>query len=173
LEVGAGAVYLLAMRRWDGSFSSFQLLVWILVVGALIRALMLFSTPILEDDFYRYLWDGAVVARGFNPYKYAPQSILNGFDSSGPVPEVLRQLARDSGEIIRRINHPYLSTIYPPVAQAAFTLAHWLSPWSLTVWRLVLLGFDLATLGLLIAVLLTLKLPWLCRLLVESCWSKR
>ncbi len=163
LEVGAGAVYFLAMRRWAGSFSSFRLLVWILVVGALIRALMLFSTPILEDDFYRYLWDGAVVARGFNPYKYSPQSILNGFDSTGSVPEALRQLARESGEIIRRINHPYLSTIYPPVSQAAFTLAHWLGPWSLTAWRLVLLGFDLATLGLLIAVLRTLKLPlsWL------------
>jgi len=163
LEAGAGAVYFLAMRRWDGSFSSFQLLVWILAVGALIRALMLFSTPILEDDFYRYLWDGAVVARGFNPYQYAPQSILNGFDSTGSVPEALRQLARESGEIIRRINHPYLSTIYPPVSQAAFTLAYWLSPFSLTAWRLVLLGFDLATLGLLIAVLRTLKLPlgWL------------
>ncbi len=163
LEVSAGTVYFLAIGRREGFSGDFKLLAWILLVGVLIRALMFFSTPILEDDFYRYLWDGAVVARGFNPYKYSPQSILNGFDPTGSVPEALRQLARESGEIIRRINHPYLTTIYPPVSQAAFTLAHWLSPWSLTAWRLVLLGFDLATLGLLIAILRIVKLPlgWL------------
>lgn len=163
LEVGAGGIYFLAMRTCVGHSSGTRLLVWILVVGALIRALMFFSTPILEDDFYRYLWDGAVLARGFNPYKYSPQSILNGFDSTGMIPDALLHLARESGEIIRRINHPYLSTIYPPVSQAAFTLAYWLSPFSLTAWRLVLLGFDLATLCLLIPVLRVLKLPlsWL------------
>lgn len=159
LEVGAGAVYFLAINRREGFPGDFRLLAWILLVGALIRVLMMFSTPILEDDFYRYLWDGAVVARGFNPYKYSPQAILTGFDSMGAVPEALRRLAQESGEIIRRINHPYLSTIYPSVSQAAFTLAYWLSPFSLTAWRLVLLGFDLATLGLLITVLRTLKLP--------------
>ncbi len=50
------------------------------------------------------------------------------------------------------MNHSYLRSIYPPVAQAAFALAHWIGPWEVSAWRLVLLLFDTMTLGLLILV---------------------
>lgn len=159
VEVLAGAVYLLGVCRSPGSSAS-VVLVWIVLVGVAMRVLMLFSTPILEDDFYRYLWDGAVVARGYNPYVYAPQTFLGDPGATDPPPEALRQLAAASGEIIGRINHPHLTTIYPPLAQGAFALSHWLAPWSLTAWRLVLLMGDLAALVLLALILRTLKLPW-------------
>jgi len=44
-----------------------HLLVWIFIVGIIARLIMVISTPILEVDFYRYLWDGAVTANGYNP----------------------------------------------------------------------------------------------------------
>lgn len=158
VQVLAGAVYLLAVCRIPRS-SGAAVLWWILLVGALLRVLMLFSTPILEDDFYRYLWDGAVSAHGHNPYVYAPRAISGPPGAADPPPEALRQLAQASGPIVGRINHPYLTTIYPPLAQAAFFLAHGLAPFSLTAWRLVLLMGDGAALALLALILRHLQLP--------------
>jgi alpha-1,6-mannosyltransferase len=158
VQVLAGAVYLLGVCRSPRS-SGAPVLWWILAVGALLRVLMLFSTPILEDDFYRYLWDGAVTARGYNPYLYAPQAILGPTGAADPPPEALRELAQASGEIVGRINHPYLTTIYPSLAQGAFFLAHGLAPFSLTAWRLVLLMGDATALALLALILRNLHLP--------------
>jgi alpha-1,6-mannosyltransferase len=158
VEVLASAVYLLRVCRSQGS-SAPSVLVWILLVGLAMRVIMLFSTPILEDDFYRYLWDGAVVARGYNPYTYAPQAFLGQPGATDSPPEALRELAVASGEIVGRINFPHLTTIYPPLAQGAFALAHWLAPWNLTAWRLVLLMGDAAALFLLVLILRTLNLP--------------
>ena len=127
------------------------LLVWIVILGAVYRLAMFASTPILEDDFYRYLWDGAVVGEGINPYRYSP---LAAFDGEGPAS--LSELARTTPLILERVNHPHLKTIYPPVAQASFAVAHWLKPWSLTVWRAILLAADSVTLILLFALLASL-----------------
>ena len=158
VQVLAGAVYLLAVCRLPRS-SGAPVLWWILAVGALLRVLMLFSTPILEDDYYRYLWDGAVTARGYNPYLHAPQAMVGPPDAADPAPEALRELAAASGDIIGRVNHPHLTTIYPPLAQSAFALAHGLAPFSLTAWRLVLLMGDAAALVLLILILRNVNLP--------------
>lgn len=48
-----------------------------LVLGfaLLFRVVLLWSDPIQEDDFYRYLWNGKVVASGLNPYRFAPQIV--------------------------------------------------------------------------------------------------
>ena len=163
IELTAGALYLLAVWGCQNVAASKSLLVWIVAVGALLRACMLPSTPMLEDDYYRYLWDGAVVAHGENPYAHAPNEILDGDVDSSPVPPSLYQLAQDSGVVISRINNPRLRSIYPPVAQAAFALAHRLRPWSIVAWRAVLFVFDVAALGVLVAILraLRLKSAWL------------
>lgn len=126
------------------------ILLAVVAVGLALRIAMLASTPALEDDFYRYLWDGAVVAQGINPYLYAPASA----DDVG-TPDALTALSEDAAgaEIHARINHSGLKTIYPPTAQAAFYLAYLIEPWSLSAWRLVCLAGELATLVLLLALL--------------------
>ena len=91
----------------------------IFATGVLWRALLLWSTPALEDDFYRYMWDGAVVASGTNPYSFAPAQV-----AAGDAPLALQRLAAEAGGIFERINHPELKTIYPPVAQFWFAAAH-------------------------------------------------
>jgi hypothetical protein len=161
LGVTAGVVYLLAISRITRLPDSTRLLIFVLAAGAVMRLVLLFSTPILEDDFYRYLWDGAVTAQGVNPYIHAPADLLADPGLHDEVPSVLRQLAPEADNVLPRINHPHLSTIYPPLSQLAFALAYWLAPFSLTAWRLVLLAFDLATLVLLYAILRTLNLPLL------------
>ncbi len=160
IEIAAGAIYLFVLTDIHRTGPNRSLLIWVIVVGAILRALMLASTPVLEDDFYRYLWDGAVTAQGVNPYSFSPDEV-SAADKESSVPASLYQLADEADEIIWRINHPGLRTIYPPVAQASFALAYRFKPWSLTAWRLTLLGFDVATLGMLALLLRRLNLPTL------------
>ncbi|HQJ46992.1 MAG TPA: hypothetical protein PK195_10130, partial [Ignavibacteriaceae bacterium] len=35
---------------------------WIIFTGLFARLILIPSSPILDDDYYRYLWDGAVTA---------------------------------------------------------------------------------------------------------------
>jgi hypothetical protein len=55
--------------------------------------------------------------------------------------------------VLERINHSDLRTIYPPVAQGVFALAHWIGPWKLTAWRGLILILDMVTIALLLALL--------------------
>jgi alpha-1,6-mannosyltransferase len=158
LMVFSGIVYLVVSRFSINLISTKWALIFIITVGLALRIITIFSMPILEDDYFRYLWDGAVSSSIYSPYEYSPEQVLNGNDAKG-IPPALRNLARESGEIIHRINHPQLKTIYPPIAQSAFVIAHWLQPWSILSWRMVLLFFDFITLVLILRILRTLHLP--------------
>jgi alpha-1,6-mannosyltransferase len=131
------------------------LLFWVIGIGLALRIVMLFSTPILEDDYFRYLLDGAMTANGYNPYRFAPEEIRH---DSKDIPPKLASLASEGEAVITRVNHPNLRTIYPPVAQAVFALAHVLKPWSLASLRALFLMFDCATFLLLLAALRSLGL---------------
>jgi hypothetical protein len=148
----AGLLYCLGLPRLiANSLASvggqLRLIVLCIVIGGLIARLVLFaSEPMLEDDYQRYLWDGAATASGNNPYALSPKDARLKSGS-------LASLAQESGLIATRINHPDLKTIYPPVAQGAFALAYLAEPWSLAAWRSVLLAFDLASLALILVLL--------------------
>jgi alpha-1,6-mannosyltransferase len=166
IKVAAGALFLAAVwaaRSMTGGKAAFA---WVMVVGLLLRFTMVFSTPMLEDDFYRYFWDGAVVAHGFNPYTHSPGQVM---EASSSVPEGLKQLAAESGHVISRVNHPNLRTIYPPLTQLVFASAYFLGPWSLVAWRLVLTCFDFITLILLLLILRDLRFSSL--LIVVYWWN--
>jgi len=159
--------------------------VWLILAFALLfRVTLLFSRPIQEDDFYRYLWDGKVVASGLNPYRVAPLAVLNSTRASRSLSEPFVQ-SEDSEElrrltnipahddnfalILSRVNHPEVPTIYPPLAQAVFALTALVAPGSLLALRLVLLGLDLAICGLMVTVLQHLGLNAL--LVLVYAWS--
>lgn len=179
IECLAGVMFLTSvvlLRRIQRSGGIFA---WILAVGLALRCIMFLSTPMLEDDYYRYLWDAAVLANGMNPYTFAPTQVLDAkarsdgntqqhdvtslnatrHGASESVPKELQRLAAQSGEVISRVNHPHLRTIYPVFAQTVFAAAYYLKPWSLNALRVVLGVFDVATLALLIAILRQLNLP--------------
>jgi alpha-1,6-mannosyltransferase len=124
-------------------------LIWLIAgTGVMMRLALFGSTPILEDDYYRYLWDGGVTAAGYSPYGATPDAA-----QGEQYHYSLQPLARQSGTVIEGVNHSDLKTIYPPVAQAAFAVAHWVQPWSLTAWRGVCLAAELATFALLLMLL--------------------
>lgn len=151
--VAAGLIYLFlpGLIRWSADEpepTTRGLIALMVLVGFAFRLAMLATHPALEDDHYRYLWDGAVTAQGLNPYAVAPEEAK----AEDPDTE-LGRLAEASGAVIERVNHPQIKTIYPPVAQAAFAIAHMLGPWDLNVWRAVCLAGEGITLLLLLALL--------------------
>ena len=131
----------------------------IIAVGLVSRIILIPSQPVLEDDYYRYLWDGAVTAHGYNPYVYSPEAAMDF--TNGDVPEELHELANESGKIVKNINHPHIRTIYPILSQIVFATAYFISPWEFWAWKVLLLLFDIALLLILIQTLKLLKLPLL------------
>ena len=104
--------------------------VWIWAV--LFRCAGLFATPVLEDDWFRFLWDGRMFALTGNPYATVP---LASFGDSG-VPEPFQR-------VLDQVNHPDVPTIYGPVCQAAFAASYAVAPGRLWPWKVILLAADL------------------------------
>jgi alpha-1,6-mannosyltransferase len=115
---------------------------WVIVAfGVLFRLTLIAHDPVASDDIYRYLWDGTVAAHGINPFAHAP---------SDPALEALH-----TRELPARVNFPEMRTIYPPMAQAVFLLSSLAFGDSLPALKLILVLFDCATIGLLVALLRT------------------
>ena len=174
--VAAGVIFFAFLPRLivdsSGSTPSLnaRLVLLVVLTGLAARLVMLTSEPILENDYYRYLWDGAVVAQGHNPYAYAPQDIMRQGPSG-----LLGDLIEAGNKTLSRIGHKHLTSIYPPVAQGLFGLAYAVEPWSLTAWRSLLIAGDTATFFLLLKILdvlgrsrLWVALYWLNPLVIKE-----
>ena len=102
----------------------------ICIAAVACRIALLPSIPILENDFWRYMWDGHVLVNGVNPYQYAPaDAALNHLDTP----------YRDA------IGYSHFATIYPPLAEILFAIPAALAPGSVGALKLLLIAFDLAT----------------------------
>lgn len=97
----------------------------------------------MEDDHFRYLLDGAMVAHGLSPYAHAPEALLGGVDG---VPNDLVEAGRSA---IASINFPHLRSIYPGTAQALFALSYLLAPWSIDGLRLMTFAAETLTAALI------------------------
>jgi len=133
-----------------------QWIAFIIFTGLLARMILLPSVPALENDYYRYLWDGAVTANGVNPYSISPQQVM---DKDTVVPERIIHLAEESGEVIHKINHPKIRTLYPALSQAVFSISYIFFPWSVSGFKIIMLLADLLLLFFIIGILKELKLP--------------
>lgn len=99
-----------------------------IVLAIVLRILLVFSPPIIEDDYWRYLWDGRVLAHSLNPYAYAPDNPYY-----------------DSLDIFYRskIGFKEFGTIYPPISISIFAIAHLIKPDSLLILKLILTIFEI------------------------------
>jgi len=155
--VVAGSLYLFGLYR--AQRRGVQIApVWIAVVAVLARLIVSVSQPMLESDYQRYLWDGAVTASGINPYRYPPSDIVAGA-ARGQDADRLADLAHRAGPVLTSINHPTLTTIYPPVAQGSFAVANAIAPFDPNGLRIVLCLADAVTVLLLARLLRVLGLP--------------
>lgn len=104
----------------------------ILGFALLFRLVGLFTFPVLEDDFYRYLWDGFVAFEYGNPYLASPSE---WFDRD--VPPAMANL-------LDSINYPEIGTVYGPTLQWLFAFCYWLAPGELWPLKVLLLLADVA-----------------------------
>jgi hypothetical protein len=134
LFAGYGAAFtgylgtVVLLKRHAPQWSPKTALLVLLAAGLLLRVPWLPTEPSLSDDVWRYLHDGRAQVAGTNPYRYPPAS-----------PEA----AAFAGPEYPLINHPELTTIYPPAAQLAFRLAIHMGG-TLLAWKMLLLLIDLA-----------------------------
>lgn len=151
----AGPTALLMRAVWTLRTTelSWSLGLSIVAAGLLMRLPYLWAGVLMEDDHFRYMLDGAMVAHGLNPYAHAPADLLTGVAG---VPAALVEAGRAS---ITGINFPELRSIYPGGAQALFALAHLIKPWGLDGLRLVLLAAEMLTAVLLWLLLRRLGKP--------------
>lgn len=142
------------MIMYFGSFALFAACIFLIrksrslaipLIGAiLLRILLLFSTPNLSDDFYRFLWDGNLSSQGINPFEYTPT-------------EYLDEIGEPGGDLYQKMNSQDYYTIYPPVNQAIFLAAAMLFPgqyWlQVLVLKMFILLFEVGSLFLLFRLL--------------------
>lgn len=123
----AWGAMLVAWRRWRVAAVAGALperAVPSLLAGAAVAlALLVCVPPFTTHDVQRYLWDGAVLMRGFDPYRLPPEA---------PVLQPLRAWWPTPAEHVTR------PTLYPPLALATFGLASLAGPQAgLWVWKAV------------------------------------
>ena len=83
----------------------------LLSFGLLFRFVLIFSTPALSDDFYRFLWDGRIQHLGFNPFDFTPRQLINQHSD-----HFLHQ-------IFPYLNSPDYYSVYPQLCQTIFKIA--------------------------------------------------
>ena len=166
LSWAASAVALLGLFFGLRVKSNFRVLVGIIVLVAVsTRLLLVFSNPILEVDFYRYLWDGIAANQGVAPYKYSPEAVLHS-KVDDPELQVLQATIAQSPSaftIVSRVHFEQYTTLYPPVSQAVFRATTAMVPDGASVEvhiasiKFVLVLFDFGTMAALGWMLFLLK----------------
>ncbi|MEM9325779.1 MAG: hypothetical protein AAGA85_08990 [Bacteroidota bacterium] len=80
----------------------------LIILGVAVRVGLFFALPKLSDDFYRFIWDGVVIAKLGNPYGILPADALaQGVEGL-------------SQPFFEQLNSPNYYTIYPPLNQVIF-----------------------------------------------------
>jgi hypothetical protein len=138
LSLPAAGLLLAVWAARDLPFSSTMGLT-LAVAGALMRAPYFGAGPMLEDDHFRYLLDGAMVAHGLSPYAHAPDALLSRSEAAP------RHIVEAGRAVILAINFPELRSMYPGGAQALFALAHSIAPWNMDGLRMALFGAEALT----------------------------
>lgn len=110
------AIYVWGLQR----ASTNEIKFWIF--GSLVfRLIVILALPALSDDFYRFIWDGRLLASGLHPFAQLPgfylenNLIIPGIDQS----------------LYNHLNSKAYFTIYPPLAQFVFWISVLISPQSI------------------------------------------
>lgn len=127
--------------RAAGRVTFWQLLMWC----AVLRTIAVCGSPIYEDDYYRYLWDGRQTVEAGTPYGVAPAEFFLSESNDLWV------------DILDNINNPEIATIYGPMNQYVFALAYLVAPGEVWFLQLAFAVVDLLVIALLGQLLLSHK----------------
>jgi len=148
-----GALYLIAVWLILRGELPRRAVAAILGIAVLLRLTILFTSPFLSDDIFRYIWDGRVEAHGINPYRYVPvDPHLEDLQDATIFPNVNRST--------------YAPTIYPPIAEAIFLAVTRISE-SLTWMKAAMVMFEAVAIFVILRTLARDALP-LSRILIYA-----
>lgn len=85
----------------------------LLLLGIGVRAVLLFSTPQLSDDYHRFFWDGSLTLHQVNPYLVLPGGVDMSAETSAP----------EMQAALENMNSAQYYTVYPPISQAYYAAA--------------------------------------------------
>ncbi len=114
----------------------------LIVLAVIFRLMFLFSLPNLSQDYFRFIWDGRLIAEGLNPYRYIPNELIefNTFSIAQS-----KELIAGMGSL----SAGHYSN-YPPLNQLIFAIAGWISSSSILgsviIFRLFIIVADIGTL---------------------------
>ena len=110
----------------------------VILWAVVFRAIGVYGSPILEDDYFRYLLDGCVFVTSGTPFGISPASMFTE-----------NTLPAECQILLSRVNNPHLPTIYAPVLQYVFAALHLVAPVNIKALQLTLSLFDLGLILLL------------------------
>ena len=117
---------------------------WGIGLAILFRVILLLAIPNLSDDFYRFIWDGNLLASGINPFLETPEF----YKGAEPLETI-----GISATIFDGLNSAGYYTIYPPVCQYIFWLAALLFQdqilGNIIVMRVFIIGAEIGTIFIL------------------------
>lgn len=123
-------------------------------IGIVARIALLFTTPTLSDDVYRYLWDGHIATNGVSPYALPIESAELDYLE---IP--VRSLA----------NNTWMASPYMPTAQWVFRGLNLLFGTSALSMQIVMILFDLGAAFFIAKLLTAAQLP--SRRLILYLWN--
>ncbi|MDQ2658593.1 MAG: hypothetical protein M3Y60_14310, partial [Bacteroidota bacterium] len=89
-----------------------------LFCALIFRAVLLFSTPQLSDDVFRFIWDGRLLAAGQSPFTHVPAYYM----------EPTHTVAGLDAALFEKLNSKDRYSSYPAVCQLIYWLSVKLSP---------------------------------------------
>lgn len=151
--------YILWLNRSNLGFKAF------LIIAILLRLVLLVATPELSNDFYRFIWDGELLARGINPFSATPDELLTnpGFYNNEYLQQInLRFLYHGMGELSQ--TH---YSCYPVLNQILFYIPARLTDsifYNLLMLRIIVILADIGAIFYARKIALHLKIP------VQNIW---
>lgn len=126
----------------------------IIRAGLLFRGLLLFNLPVLSDDYFRFIWDGALQVNGVNPFRFTPIDAI-------PQLQLTENVEWLKTNIYENLNSKNYYSIYPPICQLIFYFVNSIAPHNLFFQVFLLKGiillFEIITLFSMHKILCLLK----------------
>jgi len=104
----------------------------IFIFAVIFRLIGVLAFPILEDDIFRFMWDGRMTIENGSPYGLIPADFFEA------------DLNDRFEEILGLINYPYIATVYGPVCQWVFAAAYVIAPGEAWLLQLIFASADIA-----------------------------
>ena len=108
----------------------------VFLIGLLLRLSLIISTPLLSDDYLRFLWDGYLTSEGINPFNFKPSELY-----------LLAEGDEFANSLFTNIKDKNSYSAYPPVNQWIFYFSALTKSimGGVLCLKIILIIFDIAT----------------------------